>query len=105
LSCRCVSTSFKPIENGTVQADYQEIKVQEPVQSLSVGSIPRSIVVVLEDDMVDVGKVRFVWLRLPRIIKDQFGYFCRLAMMSSSQGQLFTGGGEYRKEVGVTWSS
>uniref|UniRef100_A0A8C0GR58 DNA helicase MCM9 n=1 Tax=Chelonoidis abingdonii TaxID=106734 RepID=A0A8C0GR58_CHEAB len=33
--------------------DYQEIKIQEQVQRLSVGSIPRSMVVVLEDDLAD----------------------------------------------------
>ncbi|XP_066532818.1 DNA helicase MCM9 isoform X2 [Hoplias malabaricus] len=33
--------------------DYQEIKIQEQVQRLSVGSIPRSMLVVLEDDLVD----------------------------------------------------
>ncbi|XP_017933395.1 DNA helicase MCM9 isoform X2 [Manacus vitellinus] len=33
--------------------DYQEIKIQEQVQRLSVGSIPRCMVVVLEDDLVD----------------------------------------------------
>ncbi|KAM9154414.1 DNA helicase MCM9 isoform 1-T1 [Pangshura tecta] len=33
--------------------DYQEIKIQEQVQRLSVGSIPRSMMVVLEDDLVD----------------------------------------------------
>uniref|UniRef100_A0A8D0C5B0 DNA helicase MCM9 n=1 Tax=Salvator merianae TaxID=96440 RepID=A0A8D0C5B0_SALMN len=33
--------------------DYQEIKIQEQVQRLSVGSIPRSLMVVLEDDLVD----------------------------------------------------
>uniref|UniRef100_A0A2K6F633 DNA helicase MCM9 n=1 Tax=Propithecus coquereli TaxID=379532 RepID=A0A2K6F633_PROCO len=33
--------------------DYQEIKIQEQVQRLSVGSIPRSMKVVLEDDLVD----------------------------------------------------
>ncbi|XP_034965068.1 DNA helicase MCM9 [Zootoca vivipara] len=33
--------------------DYQEIKIQEQVQRLSVGSIPRSMIVVLEDDLVD----------------------------------------------------
>ncbi|XP_067402758.1 DNA helicase MCM9 [Emydura macquarii macquarii] len=33
--------------------DYQEIKIQEQVQRLPVGSIPRSMVVVLEDDLVD----------------------------------------------------
>lgn len=33
--------------------DYQEIKMQEQVQRLSVGSIPRSMKVILEDDLVD----------------------------------------------------
>ncbi|XP_021030005.1 DNA helicase MCM9 isoform X2 [Mus caroli] len=33
--------------------DYQEIKIQEQVQRLSVGSIPRSMRVILEDDLVD----------------------------------------------------
>ncbi|XP_043930332.1 DNA helicase MCM9 isoform X2 [Protopterus annectens] len=36
--------------------DYQEIKIQEQVQRLSVGSIPRSMLVVLEDDLVDTCK-------------------------------------------------
>ncbi|KAH0622266.1 hypothetical protein JD844_024412 [Phrynosoma platyrhinos] len=46
----CLSgTSFAP--NSC--RDYQEIKIQEQVQRLSVGSIPRSMVVVLEDDLVD----------------------------------------------------
>ena len=36
--------------------DYQEIKVQEQVQKLAVGTIPRSMWVVLEDDLVDVCK-------------------------------------------------
>ncbi|MBN3303256.1 MCM9 helicase, partial [Amia calva] len=33
--------------------DYQEIKIQEQVQRLSVGSIPRSMMVILEDNLVD----------------------------------------------------
>ncbi|XP_038046170.1 DNA helicase MCM9-like [Patiria miniata] len=33
--------------------DYQEIKIQEQVQKLAVGTIPRSMWVVLEDDLVD----------------------------------------------------
>ncbi|KAM8790218.1 DNA helicase MCM9 isoform 1-T1 [Rhynchonycteris naso] len=36
--------------------DYQEIKIQEQVQRLSVGSIPRSMKVILEDDLVDTCK-------------------------------------------------
>ena len=33
--------------------DYQEIRVQEQVRKLSMGTIPRSLTVVLEDDLVD----------------------------------------------------
>ncbi|KAG9347498.1 hypothetical protein JZ751_005065 [Albula glossodonta] len=35
----------------TACRDYQEIKVQEQAQKLSVGSIPRSMLVILEDDL------------------------------------------------------
>ncbi|KAJ7341882.1 hypothetical protein JRQ81_007523 [Phrynocephalus forsythii] len=46
----CLSgTSFAP----SSCRDYQEIKIQEQVQRLSVGSIPRSMMVILEDDLVD----------------------------------------------------
>ncbi|NWI21761.1 MCM9 helicase, partial [Crypturellus soui] len=53
----CGSTAFTCL-SGTASApascrDYQEIKIQEQVQRLSVGSIPRCMVVVLEDDLVD----------------------------------------------------
>ena len=36
--------------------DYQEVKIQEQVQKLAVGTIPRSMWVVLEDDLVDCCK-------------------------------------------------
>ena len=36
--------------------DYQEIKVQELIQNLAIGTIPRSMWVVLEDDLVDCCK-------------------------------------------------
>ncbi len=36
--------------------DYQEIKIQEHVNKLSVGTIPRSITVILENDLVDTCK-------------------------------------------------
>ena len=36
--------------------DYQEVKVQEQVQRLDVGKIPRSLWVVLENDIVDLCK-------------------------------------------------
>ncbi|XP_017683511.1 PREDICTED: DNA helicase MCM9 isoform X1 [Lepidothrix coronata] len=46
----CLSGSAS---SPTCCRDYQEIKIQEQVQRLSVGSIPRCMVVVLEDDLVD----------------------------------------------------
>ncbi|XP_063166738.1 DNA helicase MCM9 isoform X2 [Candoia aspera] len=61
LSCPgkedCTSSKFTCL-SGTSCApsrckDYQEIKIQEQVQRLSVGNIPRSMMVVLEDDLVD----------------------------------------------------
>ncbi|KAL2629347.1 hypothetical protein R1flu_014033 [Riccia fluitans] len=42
------------LEEGSEKChDYQEIKVQECMQALGVGSVPRSLVVVLDDDLVD----------------------------------------------------
>jgi DNA helicase MCM9 len=49
----CKSTTFQQVEDETLACDYQEIKIQEQVQNLAVGSIPRSIIVVLVDDLVD----------------------------------------------------
>lgn len=36
--------------------DYQEIKIQESTHVLGVGAIPRSIPVILKDDLVDIVK-------------------------------------------------
>ena len=36
--------------------NYQEIKIQEQVQKLAMGTIPRSMWVILEDDLVDTCK-------------------------------------------------
>lgn len=52
----CDSHKFSCLSGETEPAscrDYQEIKIQEQVQRLSVGSIPRSMLVALEDDLVD----------------------------------------------------
>ncbi|CAN0023866.1 unnamed protein product, partial [Scytosiphon promiscuus] len=49
---QCKGTRF--LEHGEHKySDYQEIKVQEQAQKLSVGSIPRSMVILLQDDLVD----------------------------------------------------
>ncbi|KAI5065345.1 hypothetical protein GOP47_0020040 [Adiantum capillus-veneris] len=52
----CLGTSFHAVEGTTVCHDYQEIKIQENVHTLGVGSVPRSISVVLKDDLVDTVK-------------------------------------------------
>ncbi|XP_034383396.1 DNA helicase MCM9 isoform X2 [Cyclopterus lumpus] len=52
----CNSYKFSCLSRGSEPAacrDFQEIKIQEQVQRLSVGSIPRAMLVVLEDDLVD----------------------------------------------------
>uniref|UniRef100_A0A8C5QD72 DNA helicase MCM9 n=1 Tax=Leptobrachium leishanense TaxID=445787 RepID=A0A8C5QD72_9ANUR len=49
----CKFTCLSDLSSPASCRDYQEIKIQEQVQRLSVGSIPRSMVVVLEDDLVD----------------------------------------------------
>ena len=67
----CKSYEFNFIEGTRVCRDYQELKLQEQVQKLKMGSIPRSILVVVQDDLVDVcvagddvvmiGVVRLMW--------------------------------------------
>ncbi|GJQ09327.1 hypothetical protein GpartN1_g1118.t1 [Galdieria partita] len=51
----CRSASYQLLED-TRSTDYQEIKIQERVQTLDLGSIPRSIVSALSDDLVDICK-------------------------------------------------
>ncbi|XP_031381045.1 probable DNA helicase MCM9 isoform X1 [Punica granatum] len=52
----CEGTNFQFIENSIICHDYQEIKIQESTQLLGVGTIPRSIHVILRDDLVDTVK-------------------------------------------------
>lgn len=49
----CRSTQFDVVDGSQVVSDHQVIKIQEQASKLGVGSIPRSILVVLEDDLVD----------------------------------------------------
>jgi hypothetical protein len=49
----CEGRKFKELEDSIIRHDYQEIKIQE---NTGVGSIPRSIPVILKDDLVDVVK-------------------------------------------------
>ncbi|XP_031262197.1 probable DNA helicase MCM9 isoform X2 [Pistacia vera] len=52
----CEGTTFQYVENTIICHDYQEIKIQESTQVLGVGVIPRSILVILKDDLVDIVK-------------------------------------------------
>lgn len=52
----CESTRFQIVEDTKICHDYQEIKIQESTQVLGVGAIPRSIPVILKDDLVDIVK-------------------------------------------------
>ena len=53
----CNSTKFTECESTTENSDdckdYQEIRIQEQVSKLTIGTVPRSITVILEDDLVD----------------------------------------------------
>ncbi|KAK6156777.1 hypothetical protein DH2020_011025 [Rehmannia glutinosa] len=55
-SQNCESTRFQIVEDNKICHDYQEIKIQESTQVLGVGAIPRSIPVILKDDLVDIVK-------------------------------------------------
>ena len=52
----CRGTKFKYLEGSITCHDYQEIKIQESTHVLGVGAIPRSILVILKDDLVDIVK-------------------------------------------------
>lgn len=61
----CESTRFNLIEDNKICHDYQEIKIQESTQLLGVGAIPRSIPVILKDDLVDMVKAGGAAFQLP----------------------------------------
>ncbi|KAK3249602.1 DNA helicase mcm9 [Cymbomonas tetramitiformis] len=50
----CPGVSFRPVPESNVFHDYQELKVQESAHALQVGSVPRSVTVLVEDDLVDL---------------------------------------------------
>eukprot|EP00873_Tetraselmis_striata_P027898 jgi/Tetstr1/448162/TSEL_035453.t1 len=49
----CKGTTFQPVDGAQVHSDYQEVRLQEGVQCLAMGSLPRSVPVILQDDLVD----------------------------------------------------
>lgn len=50
---KCNSNNIREIESDRVCVDYQEIKLYDKLDQLSVGSIPRSITLILKADLVD----------------------------------------------------
>ncbi|KAF9415676.1 DNA helicase mcm9 [Podila epigama] len=57
----CPGTKFQTVETPPGQLpkgcrDYQEIKIQEQTTKLAMGTIPRSMFVILHDDLVDYAK-------------------------------------------------
>ena len=58
----CNGVKFEPVEGAEDCHDYQEVRIQEQVHRLMVGSIPRSISLLLQNDLVDSAKAR----RAPR---------------------------------------
>lgn len=59
---RCPSTRFEPInEPGSSmvigsKVDYQELRIQENTARLAIGAVPRSLPVILQQDLVDMAK-------------------------------------------------
>lgn len=54
---KCNSTNVREIEGSKRCVDYQEIKVQDHIEHLTFGSIPRSIIVLVHADLVDTCNV------------------------------------------------
>lgn len=50
---KCDGNKFTAIPGESKFTDYQEVKIQESVSGLKVGSIPRSLLIKLEYDLVD----------------------------------------------------
>ncbi|XP_045535484.1 DNA helicase MCM9 [Papilio machaon] len=56
MRCKCSTFTQVNLVSREHCRDYQEIKIQEQVNKLSIGTIPGSMWVVLEDDLVDTCK-------------------------------------------------
>lgn len=51
----CTGKTFVHVDD-TKCKDYQEIKIQERVKEVGAGSMPNTMLVTLEDDLVDICK-------------------------------------------------
>ncbi|KAK9824018.1 hypothetical protein WJX72_006994 [[Myrmecia] bisecta] len=49
----CKGVTFQHIEEVQLHTDYQEIRVQEKSQCVALGAMPRSITVILQDELAD----------------------------------------------------
>ena len=70
--------------------NYQEVKIQEQVQRLAMGTIPRSIWIILHDDLVDCCKagddVVIWWVQICKwLIKYMKIFLCRKGLLEISQ--------------------
>jgi DNA helicase MCM9 len=54
LDPACKSRTFEVVAGSAECRDYQELKIQEQIQKIGFGSIPRAIMLIIEDDLVDV---------------------------------------------------
>jgi len=50
----CKNTKYRLAPNVLIHTNYQEIKIQENAKALAVGTVPRSICVLLQDDLADM---------------------------------------------------
>jgi len=48
---RCKGTKMEVVPGGSIHTDFQEIKIQEAASRLSVGHIPRSLLIKLQHDL------------------------------------------------------
>ncbi|XP_041346650.1 LOW QUALITY PROTEIN: DNA helicase MCM9-like, partial [Gigantopelta aegis] len=84
--------------------DYQEMKIQEHVQKLDIGYIPRSVGVVLERDLVDCCKDRMI-VTVTGIVRQRWkplgaGYPCSLELVIHANHVFLNS--EHRSNVNVT---
>eukprot|EP00941_MAST-03F_sp_MAST-3F-sp1_P003314 g3314.t1 len=115
---RCKSSKFNYVDGSRVCCDYQEVRIQERVSSLSVGMIPRQITVILRNDLVDTckpgddvivtGIVMRRWQQLKK--KDRMkvelvilAYSVRVSNATEAGGQFLTD--EVRQEFEDFWEN